>query len=195
MLNLLPGAISNLHLQMSQFGGSVPPVFGFIEVVRTFAQWKRECDSKLRLTVHAEPTIEFNLDSGRIDIRELMSSDQIRFWAVVSSGFNREPVRRSLRYPPETKLERILHDIDLPCGDESGNWSVSLCPSPRRNAKPKTAKDLLQSNLMQIGVAFGSVLILEYTAQSRADQPSAAAREQNGVSNVQSAAVRSAAAT
>jgi hypothetical protein len=41
-------------------------------------------------------------------------------------------------------------------------------------------------NLVQLGVAFGSVLILEYTA-SRADQPFVVAREQTGVSKVQSA--------
>lgn len=189
MLDLLPEApaISNIHLQMSEFGGSVPPVFGFMEAVRTFAQWKREGSSKLRLTVHVEPTIQFNLDSGRIDIRELISSDQIRFWAVVCSGPNREPVRRALRYSPGVQLERVLHDIDLPCGGGSENWTVSLYPSPRRNDKPRTAADLLGCDLVQIGVAFGSVVILEYAEGARADE-SAAARAQAGGAKVQSAA-------
>jgi hypothetical protein len=34
--------ISTLHLQMSHAGGSVPPVFGFIEALRTYADWKWE---------------------------------------------------------------------------------------------------------------------------------------------------------
>ncbi len=154
--------LSNVHLQMSRLSGSVPPIYGFMEAVRTFARWKRCSGSALRLTVHIEQTVRFNLASGRIDIRELLSSDQIRFWAVVYSGGNREPVRRALRYPPETKLATVLKDIDLPFADGSENWYVSLCPSPRRGAQPRIACELLELSLIEVGVAFGSVLILEY---------------------------------
>src|SRR5262249_5474511 len=101
---ICPKCLSTLHLQMSQSGGTVPPVFGFMEVVRTFAEWKRRSAASIRLVVHIPPAVEFNLSSDRIDVRELLSSEQIRFWAVVFSDADREPVRRSFRKPPSTTL-------------------------------------------------------------------------------------------
>ncbi|HEY2015006.1 MAG TPA: SIR2 family protein [Bryobacteraceae bacterium] len=162
-----------IHLQLSSTGGTVPPVFAFIRVVRSFGEWirhgeKRHQRRSVRLVLHTQADVEFNLTSGRIDVQELLSSELIRFWAVVSSDKNKEPVRRVLHYAEETKLSEVLKEIGVPFGKSSAQWSVSVCPSPRKSPEAKnTTWSLAESNpeptLASIGVVFGSVLALECT--------------------------------
>jgi hypothetical protein len=90
----MPG-ISTLHFYMPLEGGSVPPVFGFIEALRSFGEWKRTKgnSSPLHLIVYGPSAAELNMDAARIDIHELLNSPHIRFWAVVCANKNREPIR------------------------------------------------------------------------------------------------------
>lgn len=95
-----------VHFQLSSTGGTFPPVFAFMKVVRAFGGWKREKDigrSQLQLILHIESDVEFNLTSGRINVQELLSSELIHFWAIVS----REPVRRVLYYKEELRSRRF----------------------------------------------------------------------------------------
>jgi hypothetical protein len=159
-----------IHLQLSPTAGTVPPVFAFMRIVRAFGRWKRDRDkdvqrSPLRLILHVQDYVEFNLTSGRIDIQELLSSELIRFWAIMSSDPKQEPVRRVLYYKEDTLLQEVLDDLGVPFGKEQAEWSVSVCPSPRKPLdKPEkcTTWSLLGSaTLSSIGIVFGSVLTLE----------------------------------
>jgi hypothetical protein len=159
-------AAKSVHLQLSSSGGTVPPVFAFMRVVRVFGRWKKDnVGSPLRLTLHIQSDVEFNLTSERIDVQELLSSELIRFWAVVSPGGNKEPVRRVLHYREDTPLSDVLEDLGVPFGEDLAEWVVSVCPSPRKSQARNTTWSLYSSNpqvkLLSIGVVFGSVLTLE----------------------------------
>jgi hypothetical protein len=75
-----------------------------------------------------------------------------------------------LRYRPETTLEQVFREIDVAYRDGVEKWWVSISPNPRHETNSRSsaatrgrkAKDLLSYNLVEIGVVFGSVLVLEY---------------------------------
>jgi hypothetical protein len=155
-----------VHLQLSSTGGSVPPVFAFMRVVRAFGKWKKEKRHKhnpLQLIVHIQSAVEFNLTSGRIDVQELLSSELIRFWTVVSSEPDKDPARRVLYYKEETALPEVLEDLGVPFGPDLAEWSLSVCPSPKKMPEKTTTWSLQDKapTLLSIGVVFGSVLTLE----------------------------------
>src|SRR5262249_29896238 len=174
---------SSVHLQLSP-SGTVPPVFAFMKVVGAFAAWKRKKNKKLqprslRLILHIQSDVAFNLTSGRIDVQELLSSELVRFWAVVSLDAKKEPVRRVLHYKEETKLEEVLLDLGVPFGDGRAEWSLSVCPSPRKAAEKSvndTTSSLHDHTLLSIGVVFGSVLTLDRTGAANGLGKSAAGR-------------------
>jgi len=171
--------IRTVHLKLSATGGTVPPIYGFMEVVRTFGEWRRQRirDNQrvLNMVLYVESEVQLMLTSGRIDIRELLTSEFLRFWAVVSSP-DQEPVRRSLHHRAGTKLKTVLEELKVPPG--SKQWFVSVCPSSRKKDPSPDKKDIRPSvceisplSLTQIGVAFGSILILEYEPVENAQQP------------------------
>jgi hypothetical protein len=163
-----------IHLQLSPTAGTVPPVFAFMRVVHAFGRWKRtedkEVSSPLRLILYVQGHVEFNLTSGRIDVQELLSSDLIRFWSIVFSDAKKEPVRRILHYREDAPLSDVLDDLGVPFGEGHAEWSVSICPSPRKplDKLKTTTWSLYEHNraptLSSIGIVFGSVLTLECVA-------------------------------
>jgi hypothetical protein len=103
------------------------------------------------------------LTSGRVDIRELLSSELVRFWAVVIASKNQEPIRRSLQCCADKKLGEVLDELDIPLN--TTEWFVSVCPSARKESPAATGRpirDVSHLSLTEAGVVFGSVLILEY---------------------------------
>jgi hypothetical protein len=142
--------------------GSVPPVYAFIETVRTFGRWKQEHPhSDLRLKLYVLPEVIDNLTADRINIHELLTSGLIRFWTSVSADASEEPVRRVLYYHPDTHFQTVLDDLDV---QASSDWCVSLTPSsrwPSDAPEERTASALRNNTLMQLGVVFGSELTLQ----------------------------------
>jgi len=159
-----------VHLQLSPGRGTVPPVFGFMKVVRAFGRWVRLRQTKatrLTLIVHVQNEVEFNLTSGRIDVQELLTSDWIRFWAVISSGEEKEPARRVLTCKENTTVKEVLAEIGVPFGGQSAEWSLSICPAPRPHSAEtrKTTWTLTESDsLLSVGVLFGSVVTFDCVA-------------------------------
>jgi hypothetical protein len=149
-----------LHVELPAVGGTVPPVYAFIESVRSYGLWKKQHKQRaFELILHVGGDVMLNLTSNRIDIRELLTSNLTRFWAVVSTDSGREPVRRALYYAPETRLEDVLDDLAVP---RSSDWFVSVSPSPHRDGQvpsgQRTTIQLSDRTLVDIGVAFGSIL-------------------------------------
>jgi hypothetical protein len=158
---------SSLHCHLPSSGGSVPPVYGFIEAVRTFGAWKGNRDAP-KLVLHVGWQVILNLTSQQIDVAELLTAKRTRFWVLVYDEIKSEPLRRVLYYPTsETKLQTVLDDVGVPAHKE---WLVSLCPSPRHNhvvpTEHRTTEHLAQKTLQQIGVVFGSVVTLERAGSS-----------------------------
>jgi hypothetical protein len=162
-------SIATIHLHLSATGGTVPPIYGFMEVVRTFADWRVEQEARggprLRLVLHIESDVELMLTSGRVDVAELLTSKLLRFWAVVASAGNLEPVRRSLYYHSSTHLAEVLRELKVP--PDSRNWFVSVCPSPRKETLRQAVCEVQDLTLTEVGLVFGSVLILESDACER----------------------------
>jgi hypothetical protein len=161
--------ISKLHFYMPLEGGSVPPVFGFIEVLRTFGEWKRNNgkSSPLHLIVYGPSGAELNINAARIDIHELLNSPHIRFWAVVCANKNREPIRRPVCDKPNTTFCEILEKLDIPRGSRK-EWLVTITPSPRRKtseSRRRRAIEMEKLTLTEAGIVFGSVVLLEYDSE------------------------------
>jgi hypothetical protein len=157
-------SIATVHFEFSASGGTVPPVYAFIEVVRAFGEWRaQEQNPPLRLILYIQSDVELCLTSGRVDVHELLASRLIRFWVVVISCEMHEPVRRAMHCCSNTPVKEVLRDVGVPL---DSHWSVSVCPSPRkkdsRGTTPKRTAHVQDLTIIEMGIAFGSVLILEY---------------------------------
>ena len=163
LLGEIQGRWNVLHLHMPSAGGTVPPVYGFMEAVRAFGNWASKGKTPLRLIAHVGGQVFLNLTSRQIGLHELLTSELIRFWTVVTFGSHTEATRRVLYRGPETSLRDVLIEV---LGDLNDNaleqWSISLCPSPKRNLEPLSGNDLTRT-LSDVGVVFGSVLTLVRT--------------------------------
>lgn len=151
---------SVLHLHLPSAGGTVPPVYGFIEAVRAFGNWARESQRPLHVIAHVGPQVLLNLTSRQVGLHELLISRLIRFWAVVNAESGGEPTRRVLYREPQTLLKDVLIEV---LGDVDDNalkeWSISICPSPKHTIGTLTDKDLGKT-LCDVGIVLGSVLTL-----------------------------------
>ena len=151
---------SVLHLHLPSAGGTVPPVYGFVEAVRAFGNWARLSPRPLHLIAHVGPQVLLNLTSRQVGLHELLTSRLIRFWTVVNADSGREPTRRVLYRTPDTLLKDVLLDVLGNVDDKAlREWSISLCPSPKRAVAPLTDNDL-GVTLCDVGIVFGSVLTL-----------------------------------
>jgi len=164
---------SILHLHLPAAGGTVPPVYGFIESVRAFGSCALESKRPLHLIAHVGPQVLLNLTSRQIDLHELLTSRLIRFWTEVNSEHGREPARRVLYRPPLTSLKEVAMDVLSVREEALKDWTVSLCPSPKHTVGPVSAKDLGKP-LCDVGVVFGSVLTLYRTRSQPAGSDTAA---------------------
>ena len=159
---------------MPSAGGTVPPVYGFIEVVRAFGNWARCSKKPLQLVVHVGPQVLLNLTSHQIGLNELLNSTLVRFWTVVNSGSGTEPTRRVLYRAPEAPIEDVLTELLGQVPERAfKKWSISLCPSPKHAVGPLTDEDL-HKTLCDAGVVFGSVLTLSRTRRYRTPELKAA---------------------
>lgn len=164
----MDSSITTVHFQFSATGGTVPPVYAFTEVVRAFGEWKvkeQNAERPLHLVLYIQSDVEFCLTSGRIDIPELLASRLIRFWVIVVSSETMEPVRRAMHCFPNTPVEEVLREVGVPL---NSSWVVSVCPSPRKKdsrGTKRTTQQIQGRNIIKMGIAFGSVLILEYNAK------------------------------
>ena len=97
----------------------------------------------------------------------------IRFWTEVNSEHGREPSRRVLYRPPDTRLKDVAMEVLSVGEDALEDWTVSLSPSPKHTVGPVSAKDLGKP-LCDVGVVFGSVLTLCRTRSQPAGGDTAA---------------------
>jgi len=167
LLQALSQHKSVLHLHMPSAGGTVPPVYGFIEAVRAFGNWARQNKQQdkrpLHLIAHVGQQVILNLASHQISLHELLTSKLLRFWTVVNSEHGAEPVRRVLYRPPGDPLMEVLTEVLGKIEVQAlSEWTISLSPSPRRTPSPLTCKDLGET-LCDVGVVFGSVITFSRT--------------------------------
>jgi len=156
-----------LHLHLPSAGGTVPPVYGFIEAVRALGNWATQSSAQLHVIAHVGDQVLLNLTSRQIGLVELLTSRYIRFWVVVNSEAGRETTRRVLYRTRETRFRGVLVEVLGQIDDRAlSAWSISLCPSPRREVGA-LAQELaplpemhLDATICDIGIVFGTVLTL-----------------------------------
>jgi hypothetical protein len=90
-------------------------------------------------------------------LRELLTSELIRFWTEVSTDPRAEPFRRVFYYSPATCFADLLEQVGVPA---SADWTVSVSPRPSMLGSTASTQDLVSGTLLDIGLEFGSVLTI-----------------------------------
>jgi hypothetical protein len=133
-----------------------PPRFSLMEVVRAYAEWRRE-DPKAACSVSIyvlDPAVTRELASGRIDITELLICRDIRFWAEVLLDTG-ELERWLFQRAPDEQLGKVVDDIRL----APECWTVEVTPPPSFEApEGRPLEPLLDHRLTDLGVVPGSTL-------------------------------------
>lgn len=135
-----------------------PERFSFIQTVRAWAAWRRlhpRVDCRLALHVVLD-TVYQDIASGRIDVLELLSCVDIRFFVEVVSDTG-ELERRPFQEPPDTTLESVVDDLHL----DKSRWTVRVSPPPVIEVEETPlvlSAERLAQKLQVLGVVPGSTL-------------------------------------
>jgi len=156
-----------LHMTLLGAGHSRPFAarFALAEIVRAWGRWQRSVertaqDSLSTLSLHViNEAALFELTSGRMDIVELLTSTDVRFWLEI---FNNEGklVDREPLFRPETEtIEKLATSLRLDAG--KCIWTVDPAPdipSRESSASQQRSRITPQSSLQDAGVLPGSTL-------------------------------------
>jgi hypothetical protein len=131
-----------------------PAYFSLAETLRAYGRWRRGGRSGLRLCIHlVHPGALFEVASGRMDVVELLTAEDVRFWVEVVDS--RSVLERELVFAPaERTLGAIAEQFEL----RTGKWSIEVSPRPRPDSRPEPLSRLLKADLLQIGVIPGATL-------------------------------------
>jgi SIR2-like domain len=143
-----------------------PAYFSLAETIRAFGRWRRRTGANLRLVIHlVNPGALFEVASGRLDVVELLTADDVRFWVeVLDEG---QVLERELVFaPPERTVEQIVEQFELPVR----GWMLEVRPQPRRDSRPLSVADARKMDLLEIGVIPGATLRFIAAADTRADR-------------------------
>jgi hypothetical protein len=133
-----------------------PERFSFVQTVRAWAAWRKknpEVDCRLALHV-VQDTVYQDIASGRIDVIELLSCADIRFFVeVVSEAGDIE--RRLFQVMPEVTLGDVVKDLQL----SAELWAVQVTPPPSLEDVPlDLGPEQLEQTLQALGVVPGSTV-------------------------------------
>jgi len=109
-----------------------PPYVALIQMVRAFSSFRRSYPrTSLKLSIYiVDPSVLSLLSSGRLDVSELLSVEDTRFWVEVWRG--PQDVTRSLEFTADDlPLKRLLEKYDIP----DQGWNIQVLPSPIEHQK------------------------------------------------------------
>ena len=100
-------------------------LFSFVESVRAFGEWcRRHPDDHLELIIHlVYPSVAMEITRRRLDLQELLSSTDLRFWAKTIY-----PDRRVQRQMCQEKEDVTLGEIAEWLGMDVAQWQVQSFP-------------------------------------------------------------------
>jgi hypothetical protein len=141
-----------------------PARFAFVEMVRAWGEWRRRMPTNdCRLALHiVDSSVYREIQSGRIDVLELLLCEDVRFWAEI---VEREVLveRRQFQTSETTPLGDILRELGLP---EQG-WQILVSPLTRIDqpddpvalgTKHFDGRVLTELSVRELGVVPGSTL-------------------------------------
>lgn len=146
---------SRLRLQLLGTGkGGFPPRFSLIETLRAFAAWHEARGPGLKVSIHVvDPGVLFNVATGRVDIPEILSCQDLRFW--VQLVLEDAAAERQLFFAaPTLKLHELLSELDLP----RSQWMLEVSPAPSNDARAEPVDTALDRTLEELGVVPGVTL-------------------------------------
>lgn len=139
-------------------GKAFPGYYSLITMVRAFAAWRRDNpDHAICLKLHViDPDVILELTSSRIDILELISQSDIRFW--VELQLEGASVERHIEYcDGTTTISAIAEKYHASAPD----WVADVIPSPTRDRLTIALKGAeFQQSIAEHGIVPGSTLRL-----------------------------------
>ncbi|MEA2001906.1 MAG: SIR2 family protein, partial [Actinomycetota bacterium] len=147
-----------LRMQMLSAGGSrtFPRRVSLIQSVRAFGAWKRETNSDLRLAIHlVAPEVWLDIASGRINVADLATVQEIRFWVELLPAHG-APERRIFDLRGTAPLKQLLSLLAVP---EDG-WTAEVIPAPEVGLGSFDITSSISASLDDLGVIPGSTLRL-----------------------------------
>ena len=102
-----------------------PARFAFVEMVCAWGEWRRsEPSLDCRLVLHVvDPSVYREIQSGRIDVLELLLCEDIRFWAEIIEG-DVLVERRQFEKSRTTLLDAIVAELAL----SAQHWAFEVSP-------------------------------------------------------------------
>jgi hypothetical protein len=133
-----------------------PERFSFVQTVRAWAAWRKShpaVECKLALHVVLD-SVYRDVASGRIDVLELLSCEDIRFFVEVVSEAG-EIERRLFQTMPGLGVDALIHDLQL----SAAQWMMKVTPPPSLEdhwleLNPETRAQTVQT----LGVVPGSTV-------------------------------------
>jgi len=146
---------TRLRLQLLAAGRTAffPARYSLIETLRAFVEWRRSQPKRIALSVHVtDAGVLSELTTKRLNLLEVLSSDDVRFWVEVADA---RLLERELVFLPETAtIGEVAARFDVLEGD----WEVTLRPPPNRKWRQETVRSLQTEFIGAVGVLPGSTL-------------------------------------
>ena len=132
-----------------------PERFSFVQVVRAWAHWRDQHPMvACRLALHIVlDSVYRDVASGRIDVLELLSCKDIRFFVEIVSDRG-EVERRLLQNMPDERLCSLVKRLGL----SPEHWTLQVTPPPSLEPTEPPLSERLDLTLQQLGVVPGSTL-------------------------------------
>jgi hypothetical protein len=149
-----------------------PERFSFIQTVRAWGEWRRaHPDANCQLAIHVVlDAVYLDIASGRIDVLELLSCSDLRFFVeVIADGGEIE--RRLLQMLPQTAIDDLIAQLQL----SPDCWTLEVTPPPSLEPQPPNPlRSRSGETLQSLGVVPGSTIHFRRVGQSRARRAIAA---------------------
>jgi len=135
-----------------------PERFSFVQTVCAWAYWRKKnsnsrVDRKLALHVVLDSVYQ-DIASGRIDVLELLTCEDIRFFVEVVSEAG-EVERRLFQEMPDYTLGTMVKDLQL----SATQWTMKVTPPPSRDeCELHLTPEILAQTLQTLGVVPGSTV-------------------------------------
>ncbi len=146
-------------MQLLASGGKEPRFperFAFIQIVRAFGDWLRKNrDAQLQVSLFlVSPPVYLEIASGRLDVLELLTCPDIRFWTEILDGHTIIERRIFTLRPREFTLGHVAEHLDLP----RTGWQVEIIPAPSLGISSRTVEKDYNTELFLLGLVPGSTL-------------------------------------
>jgi hypothetical protein len=153
----------HIHMQLLAAGGTekypgdplhYPERFSLVQILRAWRAWRdTHEDVQCRLVLHVvTPAVYTDVASGRIDVLEILSCADVRFFVEIvqdDGGIERRPFQRSA----DQKLGALVEELRLPLD----LWTMEVTPPPSLDPQPSLS-ECVKLSLQDNGVVPGSTL-------------------------------------